>query len=281
MEFELKFAPETFSTVESAVLSTEDFHEYYFQASAGQVISIALTAKDDNARLGLLYEEENGEWLYVDNSRGIAADKRVWQGALPFSEHGRYLLEITNNFSGQEAEYDLFVGISAVAVGEDEPQRLVTPTCVDRMELGMSLFEALEVSPGTSTALGADGEGSLALEVLDGKNFLMSLYMDTECIGAESRVQAIEAWGRHFMTKEGVFPTMSLHEAAKIYGGLQRIDYSERESREFALFNEHPEKIKIEVFGGDFSSGSTSTRETYPDAQVVALWVGQCCQRHV
>ncbi|HHC73903.1 MAG TPA: hypothetical protein ENK78_02340, partial [Thiothrix sp.] len=77
MEFELKFAPETFSTVESAVLSTEDFHEYYFQASVGQVISIALTAKDDNARLGLLYEEENGEWLYVDNSKGIAADKRV------------------------------------------------------------------------------------------------------------------------------------------------------------------------------------------------------------
>jgi len=274
MEFELKFAPGTSSSVESETLVDDAVHEYYFHASTGQVISIALTSRDDNARFGLLYEEENGEWLYVDSSRGIAADRSVWNGVLPFSENGRYLIEITNSFSGMDAQYDLFTGISAITVDDTPLEHMVTPSRVDNIEIGMSLFEAIENSPGTSTSLGADGEGALALEILDGKNFLMSLYMDSECIGPESRIRAIEAGGRDFVTEEGLFRTMPVREAAMIYGGLKQIEYSEKESREFITFNDHPEGIRIEIFGGDFSSGEMTTTETYPDAQIVALWVG-------
>lgn len=274
MEFELTFAPGTSSSIESSTLADGDIHEYYFHANTGQIISIALTSHNDNARFGLLYEEENGEWLYVDNSRSIAADRSVWNGVLPFSEKGRYLIEITNNFSGIDALYNLFTGISSIRIDDTPLTHPITPNRADNIEIGMSLFEAIENSPGTSTTLGADGEGILALEILDGKNFLMSLYMDTECIGPESRVKAIEAWGRDFSTEEGIFPTMPVREAAMIYGGLKHIQYSEIESREFATFNDHPQGIKIEIFGGDFSTGETSTTETYPDAQIVALWIG-------
>lgn len=274
MEFELKFAPDTLSSIESETLIDDAIHEYYFHANTGQIISIALTSRDDNARFGLLYEEENGEWLYVDSSRGIAADRSVWNGALPFSESGRYLIEITNNFSGIDAQYDLFTGISAISVDDAPLEHMVTPNRVGNIEIGMSLFEAIENSPGTSTSLGVDGEGALALELLDGKNFLMSLYMDSECIGPESRVSAIEAWGRDFVTEEGLFPTMPVREAAMLYSGLKHIEYSEKESREFITFNEHPSNIRVEIFGGDFSSGAMTTTEIYPDAQIVALWIG-------
>ena len=273
MDFNLQFDSGKISAINSGIIAVDGLHSYEFSASAGQVISVGVTSKEDNANFDILYQEDNGDWVYVDNVDSVASEKKAWSGLLPTSRDGKYLVEITNYFSDVDAEYDLFVGISTVAIDNGNIERLITSTSADNITIGMSLPDVMEQASDKSIVLGSDGEGVVSLEILTGSKFLMALYMDTDCIGHESKVKTIEAWGREFVTELGVFPTMPLDEAIDIYGGLESIEFSEIEAREFAIFTNHPKGIRFEVYGGDFPDNENSTTEMLPDAQVVALWV--------
>ena len=273
MDFDLQFGSGEISAIRSGVIAVNELHSYRFTANAGQIISVGVVSKEDNASFDLLYQVENGDWVTVDSNNGIASEKRVWSSVLPASHNGTYLIELANYFSDTEAEYDLFVGISIISIDDDYVERLVTKNSADTVSLGMSLPELMSNVSDKTLVLGSDGEGVISLEVLTGSKFLMALYMDTDCIGHESKVKVIEAWGREFVTAEGAFPTMPLDEAIDIYGGLENIQFSEIEAREFATFKNHPEGILFEVYGGDFRDNQNITTEILADAQITALWI--------
>lgn len=273
MDFNLQFDTGRISATNSGTIAIDGLHSYEFLAKVGQVISLAVTSKEDNASFDLLYQEDNGDWVYIDNDEGIASEKKAWSGLLPVSREGKYLVELTNYFSGMDADYELFVGISSVVIDDNYIERLVTKNSADNLQIGMTLPGLMEKASDKSVVLGSDGEGVVSLEILAGSKFLMALYMDTDCIGHESKVKMIEAWGREFATEAGVFPTMSLSEAIEIYGGLENIEFSETEAREFATFTNHPNGIRFEIYGGDFPDNENNTTVMLPDAQVVALWV--------
>jgi hypothetical protein len=273
MDFNLQFDLGKISAIKSGMLAADTIDSYKFLARVGQVMSVSVASKEANASFDVLYQEENGDWVYIDTQEGIASEKKAWSGILPHSRNNKYLIEVNNYFSPLEAEYDLFVGLSTVAVDNHYIERLVTKYSADGIYLGMALPEVIEKTSSESVMLGCDGEGSISLEILTNNKFLMALYMDTDCIGRESKVNVIEAWGREFATQEGVFPTMPLSEAIDIYGGLETIQFSESEAREFATFVNHPEGILFEVYGGDFPDNENYTQATLADAQVVALWI--------
>lgn len=273
MDFNLQFDLGKISTIKSGELTPDNIDSYEFSANVGQVISVSVSSKQDNANFDVLYQEVNGDWVYVDNHEGIASEKKAWSGVLPVSRGNKYLIEVSNYFSKIEAEYDLFVGISVIAVDDHYSERLVTQYSADGVYLGMALPEVMEKTSAESIMLSSDGEGVISLEILTGSKFLMALYMDTDCIGHESKINKIEAWGREFTTQEGVFPTMPLNEAVEIYGGLENIEFSETEAREFATFVNHPEGILFEVYGGDFPDNENDTQVMLADAQVTALWI--------
>ena len=273
MDFNLQFDLGKISAIKSGILTSDHIDSYEFSAKMGQVISVSVSSKQDNASFDVLYQEVNGDWVYVDNYAGIASDKKAWSGVLPTSRQNKYLIEVSNYFSKIDAEYDLFVGISVMARDDNYTERLVNHYSADGVYLGMALPEVMEKTSADSVMLSSDGEGNISLEILTGSKFLMALYMDTNCIGHESKVNKIEAWGREFATREGVFPTMPLSEAVDIYGGLENIAFSETEAREFATFINHPKGILFEVYGGDFPDNENDTQIMLADAQVVALWI--------
>ena len=273
MDFNLQFDLGKISAISTGVLEADQIDSYAFSASMGQVISVSVSSLQDNANFDVLYQEDNGDWVYIDNHEGIASEKKAWSGMLPNSRGNQYLIEVNNYFSTQAAEYDLFVGISSIALDNKYTERLVTQHAADGIYLGMALPDVMNKTSAESVMLSSDGEGIISLEILTGHKFLMALYMDTDCIGHCSKVKRIEAWGREFMTQEGVFPTMPLGEAIEIYGGLENIAFSETEAREFATFINHPKGIVFEVYGGDFPDNDNDTQVMLPDAQVVALWI--------
>lgn len=273
MDFDLQFDLGKISAIKSGVLAFDHIDSYEFSAKIGQVISVSVSSKQDNASFDVLYQEVNGDWVYIDNYEGIASNKKAWSGILPPSRDNKYLIEVSNYFSKIEAKYDLFVGISVLAIDNNYTERLVTQYSADKVYLGMALPEIMEKTSAESIMLSSDGEGAISLEILTGSKFLMALYMDSNCIGHTSKVNKIEAWGREFATQEGVFPTMPLNEAVEIYGGLENIEFSETEAREFATFVNHPQGIVFEVYGGDFPDNENNTQTMLADAQVVALWI--------
>jgi hypothetical protein len=275
MDFNLQFDLGKISAIKSGVLASDNIDSYKFSAKVGQVISVSVSSKQDNASFDVLYQEVNGDWVYIDTHDGIASDKKAWNGVLPESRGNKYLIEVSNYFSKIEAEYDLFIGISTLIRNNNYTERLVNQYAADGVYLGMALPEVMEKTSAESVMLSSDGEGTISLEILTGSKFLMALYMDTDCIGHESKVNKIEAWGREFATQEGVFPTMPLNEAIDIYGGLENIEFSETEAREFATFVNHPTGILFEVYGGDFPDNENDTQVMLADAQVVALWIKQ------
>lgn len=80
---------------------------YYFNASTGQVVTIAITSLEDNAVVEF-YFKRGGVWLLAE----AQPDSRVLYGELPESDGGQY--RITVGGTRGNASYDLFVGISAV-----------------------------------------------------------------------------------------------------------------------------------------------------------------------
>lgn len=99
------------STVVSNAVVRGDRDRYYFEAQAGQNISIAIASWEDNAVIDLFYK--SGEaWVTVPGT-DAANDIRVWHGTLPSSESNQYRIDVSGTRGN--ASYNLFVGISSTA----------------------------------------------------------------------------------------------------------------------------------------------------------------------
>ena len=83
---------------------------------------------------------------------------------MPVSREGKYLVELTNYFSGMDADYELFVGISSVVIDDNYIERLVTKNSADNLQIGMTLPGLMEKASDKSVVLGSDGEGVVSLE---------------------------------------------------------------------------------------------------------------------
>ena len=110
-DFDLTFSSGSIYTVESNSVVRGDRDRYYFNAQAGQSISLAITSNEDNAVIQLLYKR-GGEWLAVPGTEA-EPDLRVWYGALPSSESNQYRIDVGGTRGN--TSYDLFVGIAAVS----------------------------------------------------------------------------------------------------------------------------------------------------------------------
>ena len=110
-DFNLEFnGSSKMSTVESNAVVRGDRDRYYFNAKAGQRISIAVTSFEDNAVLELSYKRGD-QWIAIPNTKE-GEDARVFYGTLPNSDFNQYRINI-GGIRGN-ATYDLFVGISSV-----------------------------------------------------------------------------------------------------------------------------------------------------------------------
>jgi hypothetical protein len=102
------------SLMESSVISG-DRDQYLFNAKAGQALSVAISALENNAVFQLYYRQ-HGAWKAMQGAQE-GDDARAFFGSLPASEGNRYFIEIGPTRGN--ATYELFVGISAVI--EDSP----------------------------------------------------------------------------------------------------------------------------------------------------------------
>ena len=113
-DFSLSFDREGISTVESTAVVRGDRDDYYFTARPGQHISIAVAAVENNAVISLFYKQK-GKWIYMPTTEQNA---RVLYSVLPNSENSQYRIEVSGTRGN--ATYDLFVGISTVALGDPD-----------------------------------------------------------------------------------------------------------------------------------------------------------------
>ena len=111
-DFDLIFSSGSrISTVKSNSVIRGDRDRYYFNAQAGQSISIAIASLENNAVIQLLYKQ--GEtWLAVPGMEE-GRDIRVWYGALPGSKSNQYRIDVGGTRGN--TSYDLFVGIAVVS----------------------------------------------------------------------------------------------------------------------------------------------------------------------
>jgi|GEM_PF-734957 len=136
--------------------------------------------------------------------------------------------------------------------------RLITATSIGNVKLGMTVADVRKIVKPMVLKRTSDGEGIALIEVMHGKESLMTIYAGEEDpaapIDEKADVEMIETFNSKYSTAEGVKPKMSLDEVSKVYGSVKEIILSPIEAREYAKFAKEPNGIIFRVSGkGDMA----------------------------
>ena len=144
----------------------------------------------------------------------------------------------------------------------------------------MTVGEIPKAMPGIHLERSEDGDGVAFLDLLLGKDALMSTWVGEDDDGtpltrADRTVQAIETFSPVPTTPDGVHVGMSLKDVEKIWGPVTKIEYTEIESREFVTFQRSPKWLIIRTYGGIYAGEDRTkpTRRFESDATIHSLAV--------
>ncbi|MDD5391918.1 MAG: hypothetical protein PHE17_02740 [Thiothrix sp.] len=149
----------------------------------------------------------------------------------------------------------------------------ITSNAAGLVQLGMSLDDVLAALPDatTKTEQGGDGIEWTNIE-LKGKAVMSVL------LNEDHTVSLIRVFSPQFTTEQGVTVGENLQSAADKLGGLNEIQSTEIESREFATFKNASPSMEFQVIGKDGSAGvynnnETTTAVASPSATIHSIWI--------
>lgn len=151
---------------------------------------------------------------------------------------------------------------------------LITSTSAGPVQLGMNMNEVLIALPEATSENGQDGEGINWADIKMQDETVMSLLLDEN----DHTVSLIRVFSPEFATEQGVHVGENLQSVADKLGGLNEIQSTEIEAREFATFKNSPQGVEFQVVGGDGSAGVYANSETItsiasPSATVHSIWI--------
>lgn len=151
---------------------------------------------------------------------------------------------------------------------------LITSAAAGPVQLGMNMNEVLIALPEATSENEQDGEGINWADIKMQDETIMSLLLDEN----DHTVSLIRVFSPEFATEQGVHVGENLQSVADKLGGLNEIQSTEIEAREFATFKNSPQGVEFQVVGGDGSAGVYSNSETItsiasPSATVHSIWI--------
>lgn len=151
---------------------------------------------------------------------------------------------------------------------------LITGTSAGPVQLGMNMNEVLIALPEATSDTTQDGEGISWVDIKMHDETIMSLLLDEN----DHTVSLIRVFSPEYATEKGVHVGENLQSVADELGGLNEIQSTEIESREFATFKNSPDGVEFQVIGGDGTAGVYSNSETIstiasPTATVQSIWI--------
>lgn len=153
-------------------------------------------------------------------------------------------------------------------------RHLITGMSAGPVQLGMTLNDVLTVLPEATNENGQDGEGISWVDIRMHDETIMSLLLDEN----DHTVSLIRVFSPDFATEQDVHVGENLQSVADKLGGLNEIQSTEIEAREFATFKNSPQGVEFQVVGGDGSAGVYANSETIttiasPTATIQSIWV--------
>lgn len=155
---------------------------------------------------------------------------------------------------------------------------LITATGIGPIKLGMSLDEARKAFQEGKFERASDGDGAALIDVLLGKDSLMTLYAGEEDpdkpIDWSKKITVIESFNPACVSEAGLRIGALVLDAEKIYGKTKSITRSDIESREYIEFQNNPEHLTFRIdYTGVFPEGSRETTQFNPQAKIHSITV--------
>lgn len=155
---------------------------------------------------------------------------------------------------------------------------LISSAGIGPVRLGMTLDEARKALAEATFERTTDGDGLALVDVLRGKEAVMTLYADEDDadspIDWSKRITRLESFSPAAVTPAGVRAGMLVSDAEKVYGRTRSIVRSEIESREYLEFEKTPDHLTFRMDGhGEFGAGSHETTRFKPQAKILSIAV--------
>lgn len=176
--------------------------------------------------------------------------------------------------------------VAAVTAARASPDRLIEPSGVGPVQLGMTIAAARATLAGLTLVESSNGDGSPRFAVRRGETPVMQIYADEAAAPAAgvaaATIVAIEVSDPAYRTAAGVGPQSPLGEVERAYGPLIRVRRSDVERREDAEFAAQPPGLLFRVDGGAdggeagiYLPGTDMTDRVRPDARIRSIIVQQ------
>ncbi len=156
-----------------------------------------------------------------------------------------------------------FLSVGAVFAQQNY---LITKNSAGAVRLGMTVAQARQALQGFKLSRTSDGDGQALIAVKKNGKTVMNLFAGEEDsqakINEKAKIEFIEVWDTKYQTANGIRPKMTVKNAERILGRVERVFMSEIESREFVLFKKKPQGL---LFRADVNStGKYSSAGIYP-----------------
>lgn len=166
-------------------------------------------------------------------------------------------------------------GAAAVATDQD---RLITPTSIAGVRLGMTVDEARGVLQEAKFARSYDGDGMAYVAASLAGEEALELFTDEEApdstLSGASAVVALQTFSPAFRTREGVGPGSLVSDVMGAYGPIKNITLSEIEQRQYIEFERQPKGLTFRLdYTGVFASGQGSTTRCQPGARIQGVLI--------
>lgn len=152
----------------------------------------------------------------------------------------------------------------------------ITSGAAGGVQLGMPSAEILAKFPAATAQLELDSDRVEWVNLSYQNEPLISIMLDKNTHTAS----LIRVLSPRFHTEQGVRVGENLQSASDKLGGLNEIQWTEIESREFATFNKAPDNMVFQVVAaagtaGIYKNGETSTTLASPSAAIHSIWLMQ------
>jgi len=167
---------------------------------------------------------------------------------------------------------------SELKVADVLPHRtfLISANGMGPIKLGMSIDEAKKAFPDAKFERTSDGDGAALIDVLLGKDSVMSLYADEDDPGKpinwSKKISVIESFSPTCVNDVGIRVGTLVLDAEKVYGKTKSIIKSEIESREYIEFQKHPKHLTFRIdYTGIYPDDSRETTQFNPQAKIYSI----------
>ncbi len=173
-----------------------------------------------------------------------------------------------------------------IGAAQAQQSYLITKNSAGAVRLGMTIAQVRKARPGFRLSRISDGDGLVLVAVDQNGKTVMHLYAGEEDpkakINENAKVEFIEVWDKHYITADGIYPTMPVKTAEKLLGSVESVFKSEIEAREFVIFKKKPQGLWFRVdadssgqylYAGIYPEGKREGRRCVPTAFILSVQV--------